>query len=265
MKISLVTISFNQGKYLTRCIESVLSQRYHALEYIVVDPGSQDDSQSILKSYGSKITTVFEDDKGPADGLNNGFRRATGDIFGFINADDYLLPESLKTIAACFERNPDMHLMTGCGYIEKSTGEQHFIFPTTLTVNSILYNSCTIFQQGTFFSCDLFRRVGGFNPKNSTCWDMELFLRFLLAGERHLLINEKLGVFTIHPGSITGSNRFKKAYQEDRKRIFIETTGRHWGLWDDAKSISLRAFKKLSFPFAARIGVNVPLSASKKI
>ena len=92
MKISVVTISFNQAKYLRQCIDSVLNQNYQNIEYIIVDPGSTDGSRQIIESYGDRVIKIFEKDAGPADGLNMGFSRATGDIFYFINSDDYVLP-----------------------------------------------------------------------------------------------------------------------------------------------------------------------------
>ena len=95
MKISIVTISFNQEKYLRQCIDSVLSQTGCEVEYIVVDPGSTDRSREIIESYGDKIIRVFESDDGPADGLARGFGRATGRVYGWINSDDYLLPGAL--------------------------------------------------------------------------------------------------------------------------------------------------------------------------
>jgi glycosyltransferase involved in cell wall biosynthesis len=98
MRISIVTISFNQGKFLRQCIDSILTQTDCDVEYIVVDPGSTDGSRALIESYGDRIIKVFEPDEGPADGLNQGFKCATGEIYGFVNADDYLLPGSLKHV-----------------------------------------------------------------------------------------------------------------------------------------------------------------------
>src|SRR3974390_2320485 len=104
MKISIVTLSFNQRDYLQQALDSVLSQDYSNLEYIVVDPGSIDGSRELIRSYGARIAhTIFEPDRGAADGLNRGFASATGDVFGFLNADDILLPGSLKRVASFFE------------------------------------------------------------------------------------------------------------------------------------------------------------------
>ena len=88
MKFSIVTISYNQGRYLKQCIESVLSQKNVDIEYIIVDPGSSDNSREIINSY-KEIKKIYKKDKGPADGLNNGFKIATGDFFGFINSPDH--------------------------------------------------------------------------------------------------------------------------------------------------------------------------------
>ena len=122
MKISIVTISFNQCAYLRACIDSILSQEGCDLEYIVVDPGSTDGSRELIESYGDRIVRVFEPDAGPADGLNRGFACATGDIYGFINSDDYLLPGALAAVTAFFRKHPATVFMTGHGFSEVESG-----------------------------------------------------------------------------------------------------------------------------------------------
>lgn len=245
MKISIITISFNQGAYIRRCIESVLSQGYSPLEYIIVDPGSTDGSRQIIEDYSSQISTILKSDLGPADGLNNGFLAATGDIFGFINADDYLLPGALHTVAKYFNCDDTRQFISGGGYVETPMRERFVITPNRMTVKGLLYNACIIFQQGTFFSSKLYYESGGFNRSNFTCWDMELFLKFLILGYRHEAIDARLGVFTIHPNSITGSGRHQKNYIEDRRRIFKEVMGRNWWLKDDVVSVGFRLAYRL--------------------
>jgi len=88
MRVSIVTISYNQARFLEQAIRSVINQDYPDIEYIVVDPGSTDGSRGIIEKYQNRIDKIiFDPDEGPADGLNKGFAHATGDIFGFINAD----------------------------------------------------------------------------------------------------------------------------------------------------------------------------------
>src|SRR5215469_16483294 len=123
MKISVVTLSFNQGAFLARAIESVISQGYTDLEYIIVDPGSTDGSREIIQKYVHQISCVIlEKDNGAADGLNKGFSRANGDVYGFLNADDLLLPGSLQQVAEFFRRNPHYDIGFGNGYIIDGEG-----------------------------------------------------------------------------------------------------------------------------------------------
>jgi glycosyltransferase involved in cell wall biosynthesis len=100
MRISIVTLSYNQRAFLQDAIDSILQQGYPDLEFIVVDPGSTDGSRELFRSYGEQIShVIFEPDRGAADGLNKGFGLASGEVFGFLNADDFLLPGALHRVA----------------------------------------------------------------------------------------------------------------------------------------------------------------------
>ena len=97
MKVSVVTVSFNQARFLERAIRSVLGQDYDDIEYIVVDPGSTDGSRAIVERWRDRIDRIIlEPDRGPPDGLNKGFAAATGEIFAYLNADDALLPGAVR-------------------------------------------------------------------------------------------------------------------------------------------------------------------------
>ena len=90
----------------------MLTQDYPAIEYIVVDPGSTDGSRELIESFASHLARViFEPDRGAADGLNNGFQHASGDIFGFLNSDDVLLPGAMSNVAHAFAQNPDYDIV----------------------------------------------------------------------------------------------------------------------------------------------------------
>jgi len=92
MKISIITVCFNSEKYISSAIESVLSQTYNNIEYIIIDGGSKDKTVDIIKSYGNKIHHfVSEPDKGIYDGMNKGFKMATGDYLALINSDDFYM------------------------------------------------------------------------------------------------------------------------------------------------------------------------------
>jgi len=221
LKISIITISFNQADYLKKCIDSVLSQNIKDLEYIVVDPGSTDGSREIIEAYGDKLIKVFEKDAGAADGLNKGFSRATGEIFGFINSDDELLPGALEKVADAFLKNSQAGAISGCGYFVDASGAfLKSITPSQFTPWRYVHGAVSVFQQGTFFRSDWFRKVGGFNTDNRTCWDGELFLGMALAGAHFKTIGEELAIFRLHEASITGSGRLNELYAMDADRLF---------------------------------------------
>ncbi len=95
-KISIVTPSYNQGQYLEKTIESILSQNYPNLELIIIDGGSTDESINILRRYENRISFwVSEPDNGQADAINKGLKKTTGEIFNWLNSDDYLEPGAL--------------------------------------------------------------------------------------------------------------------------------------------------------------------------
>ena len=117
-KISIVTISFNQSKFLEECINSVIRQNYENLEYIVVDGGSKDNSREIISKYKDQIKIIFQEtNTGPADALNLGFNNSTGELCGYINSDDFLLKNSLEKINNYFIKYPNVDLIYGNGVI----------------------------------------------------------------------------------------------------------------------------------------------------
>lgn len=249
MKISVVTISFNQAKFLHQCIDSVLNQDYSNIEYIIVDPGSTDGSRELIESYGDRIIKVFEKDGGPADGLNIGFSKATGDIFGFINSDDELLPNALSRIGDFFDANQDVDVVSGCGYFTDAEGTRlRRVVPSKITAWLYAHGAVSIFQQGTFFRASYFNMVGGFNIENGTCWDGELFLDMAIAGARFATLGDDLAHFRLHEGGITGSGRMEKKYREDTARLFTKATGRKRNGFDAIQGIAARSIKGLIDP-----------------
>lgn len=113
-KISIIIPSFNQGEYIEKTITSILDQEYSNIEIIVMDGGSNDSTVEVIKKYESKITHwQSKKDKGQTDAINNGHKKASGDIITWLCSDDYYEPNTLKTIASTFEQNPDVNLVCG--------------------------------------------------------------------------------------------------------------------------------------------------------
>src|SRR4029077_16981552 len=106
-KISIVTPSFNQGRFLEETILSVLNQNYPNLEYIVIDGGSTDETVEVIRRYEDRIPFwVSEKERGQVHAINKGLEKCTGDIFGFVNSDDVYLPGTFAAVAQYFENHP---------------------------------------------------------------------------------------------------------------------------------------------------------------
>ena len=245
MKISIVTISYNQKQYLKACMDSILTQTGCELEYIVVDAGSTDGSRELIESYGDRVIKVFERDDGPADGLNKGFASATGNIYGFINSDDYLLPGALKCVTEFFLAHPHNAFMTGLGFTEDEFAQRTPIRPSVLTPQAMLHRAAVMFQQTTFFTAEQFKKVGGFNSQNRTCWDYELFLNLLQNQATHHVVKEDLAVFRLYQGSISGSGRLEDKYFKELDALFVKHLGRPRNGFDKFNTTYLRAKREL--------------------
>ena len=114
-KITIITPSFNQGQYIEQTIRSVLLQSYTNLEYIVIDGGSTDNTIEIIEKYSDFITYwVSEKDNGQSHAINKGLKQATGDVFNWLNSDDYYLPNALLTVGKYFAQNNQLEVLCGC-------------------------------------------------------------------------------------------------------------------------------------------------------
>ena len=211
MKVSIVTISFNQAGFLERAIRSVLQQDHDDIEYMVVDAGSTDGSRDIIERYGDRIAKViFEPDDGPADGLNKGFAQATGEICGYINADDAYLPGAVRKAQQVFAADPSLDVVHAHGYIvDRECIALRRFRSDRFDPWRFAYGAVVVMQQSTFFKREAFEAVGGFNPDNRIWWDAELLLDLCLAGKSFKLVNDYWAIFTLHEASISGVRRLK--------------------------------------------------------
>jgi len=234
MKVSIVTISFNQARFLEEAICSVVNQDYDDVEYIVVDPGSTDGSRDIIQGYKDKIAKIiYEPDRGPADGLNKGFAEAHGEIFGFLNSDDVLEPGAFSRVVQYFEAHPDVDVISGHSWIIDAEGNiKRRFFSDRYSLRMAAYGASILSQASTFFRAKAFRRAGGFNIENRSNWDGELFIDIALAGAQFSLVPEFWSRFRIHEYGITGSGKLHALYQSHREKMFRKIMGREPNIMD---------------------------------
>jgi len=250
MKVSIVTISFNQAEYLERALTSVLNQGYDDLEYIVVDAGSTDGSHDIIERYRDRIDRVImEPDRGPADGLNKGFALASGELFGYINSDDVLLDQAVEKAVAAFERTPSADVVYGHGYIVDEAERPIRRFRSNRFHRwRFVHGAVVVMQQATFFRSTAFKRVGGFNTSRKAHWDGEFLLDLSLAGARFHRVEDYWGLFRIHEASITarhwqGSTSLVKEIRDRNAELRERVTGQPPRPSDDLRVVAARVAK----------------------
>ena len=181
-RISIIAVSYNQGEFLEGMINSVLSQNYPNLEFIIIDGGSDDNSIEIIRKYEQDLTYwISEKDNGPEYAFDKGFARATGDIYGILNSDDLLINGSLH-IAARTIVEYDVDLVYGDGLHIDKNGHiiSYRILPDMHPHSFLLYGSGCLHATGTYWTCKLHQQVD--RKMNTLCesggaFDIAWFLR----------------------------------------------------------------------------------------
>jgi len=210
-RFALVTPSLNQGRFLRQAIESVLAQEYPNLDYLVVDGGSTDETLDVLRSFGERLRWISEPDGGQTDAIAKGFALTEGEILGWLNADDLLLPGALRRVAATFEGRPATALVYGRGRILDE--EQGALAPFTGTepfdLWRLVHYSDYILQPAAFFRRQAYDRVGGLDRDLSWSMDWDLWIRLASQfGVRYL--PEELAVSRCWKGTKTATGGWKR-------------------------------------------------------
>jgi glycosyltransferase involved in cell wall biosynthesis len=199
-KISIVTPSYNQADFLETTIDSILSQNYPNLEYIIIDGGSTDGSVDIIRRYSKSLTYwCSEKDRGQSHAINKGFSRCTGTLFNWINSDDALVPGALNNLADAYLKDPDNPLYVGHHIRTDEMGR--ILKISTAPRKNVVSPSNWIFsfgQQSTFISSDVFRCMDGVNEDLFIIMDIDLYYRILKTYSRFHRINAFIGMIRTH-------------------------------------------------------------------
>lgn len=238
-KISIVTPSYNQGASIGRTIESIVSQGYPNLEYLVIDGGSTDQTVDVLKQYSAQINQwVSEPDRGQADALQKGFQRATGEILGWVNSDDCLEPGSLEWVGTFFAENPSVDWLIANDVVEID----HWAYPNIahrhLSLDRLLAGQI-LYQDAIFFRRRLYEKTAGVDPKLWGAMDYDLWLQFLLQPAKFALQPQHtLSRFVTHVGQKSQDRqRYRQECQQARsqrtshKAAAMAQTQVRWEQW----------------------------------
>ena len=221
--VSIVTPSYNQGRFLRRTIDSVLSQDYPQVEYFVMDGGSTDESVEILRSYGERVLWLSERDGGQAHAINKGLRRATGDILAYLNSDDVLLPGAIAAVVAHLRKNPAWDVVYGNARHIDANDQVLGDYPTAAYSLDRLLEDCCICQPAAFWRRRLMGRVGLFDESLHYAMDYDYWMRIDRAGAVFAHVPEFLACSRVYPETKTQSARLA-VYRE-----ILEVSRRHAG------------------------------------
>jgi glycosyltransferase involved in cell wall biosynthesis len=221
-KLSIITPSFNQGRFLEETILSVLNQGYDPLEYIVIDGGSTDESVDVIKRYEDRITYwVSEKDRGQVHAINKGIEKATGDIFAFINSDDVYFQGTFNAVMKYFSEHPASKwicgdtVMFGDGHETKMI---HAVVPKS-AAHCLSWAYCAP-QPGHFWKTELIK--GGFQERWNYDFDHDMYVRLLLEGQKCEYLPLPMAGYRLHEVSKTVAEGQRMIEEFDQIAEFYE-------------------------------------------
>lgn len=218
-KITIVTPSYNNGLYIEDAIKSVMDQGYSNFEHIIIDGGSNDNTIEILKKY-SHLKWVSESDDGQSDALNKGFRMATGDIIGWLNADDYYMPDTFQKVIARFENNAAIDFFYGeYQYVSEQKEFIRRVKNCRFDRNMLYFYGCYIPSTSSFFRRRIFED-GIYIDKNlKIIMDKDFFTRIAISGYKIGFIPHVLASFRLREDNV--GNVYEHLWEVE-KRDYLE-------------------------------------------
>ena len=201
--VSIVTSVFNQAQFLESSMVSVFTQTYPNIEYIVTDGGSTDGSVEIVKKHEAKLAYWHtRPDGGPADGISQGFNRAQGEIFAWLNADDLLAEDAVENAVAAFIRIPRASLIYGNRVVIDDSGSFLYYRPSLPILTHTPYIATILAQETCFFLRSAYEACGGVDPAIKFAFDYDLFSKIAMHGEISYS-GDVWGFFRKHKMSLT--------------------------------------------------------------
>lgn len=204
-RVSIITPTFNQARFLERTILSVLEQDYPNLEYIIIDGGSNDGSLDILKRYADRLAYwCSEPDRGQTDAINKGFSHATGEILAWINSDDTYTPGAIRQAVDFLQQTPAIGLVYGDMLFIDENDKPIGKFNAALTdLRRLRRGYVHVPQPATFFRAALWQQVGPLDASFYFAMDYDLWVRLAQKTQFAYLKGDVWANFRLHSGGKT--------------------------------------------------------------
>lgn len=225
--VSIITPSFNQGKFIKETIETVLSQDFKDLEHIVVDGGSSDETLNILKRFSkqdSRFRFISEPDNGQSHAINKGLSMAKGQIIGWLNSDDTYMPGAIRHAVQTFNQSPEFSMVYGDANITDKDNKLIMPFKAKQVRLKDLFRKCPICQPAVFMKKRMLDTLGGVDESLDFCMDYDLWIRVKKGGYKMVKIPAILANSRYYPESKSGSKYVEVGFPE-----IIRTSQKHFG------------------------------------
>jgi len=233
--VSIITPSYNQARYLPETIQSVLTQDYANIEYLVIDGGSTDGSADIIRSYSDRLAYwVSEPDQGQAQAINKGLRRATGSVLAWLNSDDTYPEGVVGRAVAALAAHPEHDLAyANCDYVNEAGQAWQRVAAWEFIPRRILSGIPLVIQPASFFRRRALDRVGLLDESLHYLMDHDLYVRMVAAGLTFIKIEEVWARFRWHASSKTNSNwvGFNLELQQIVERTFAQASPQAPAAW----------------------------------
>ncbi|WP_370993887.1 glycosyltransferase family 2 protein [Mucilaginibacter sp. RCC_168] len=219
-KISVITPSYNQGRFIEQTILSVIGQQYTNLEYIIIDGGSSDETLDMIRKYEKHITYwVSEKDTGQSNAINKGFAQATGDILCWLNSDDYYLPGALLEVNRALSNERAELLFGNCIHLNEAT---HLVHGSSFDPlkNWDIKHGDYIVQPSSFWTRKAFEKTGKLREDLHFGFDWEWFARAQTSGVNFIPSEKYFSVYRLHNDQKSNDNnvdRFKELLLIERE------------------------------------------------
>jgi glycosyltransferase involved in cell wall biosynthesis len=240
LKISIITPSYNQGRFIKDTIESVLHQNYSNFEHIIIDGGSTDDTVEILKQY-PHLKWISEKDSGPIEAINKGIKMSTGDVITWLNSDDYFAENIFNDVMSAFE---DTNVKVVCGFINFIDLDKKILWVNdndeTYNVDHLVRNNSDIIRQpSSFYYKSLFYDVGGLDDSLKLIFDYDLLVKMYKLSAP-VIIRKVFAYQRIYDSTLTRSSLRKQAIE------IFKVSRRHGATYKDR--INRLILKRFLFP-----------------